>query len=133
VRLASPFSLQAALKFGLIFLLLQAAGTIAQRSFGDVGFYGVSILAGLVSSASGVAAAAVLAAHGAIPGEAAGVGVVLNSLASTAIKLPLVAHTAGDRGLTLRVALALGVVMALGVAAMWVPTSAVPSLAAALP
>src|SRR5689334_2673616 len=59
VRLASPFSLQAALRFGLIFLVLQAAGTIAQRSLGDLGFYGVSILAGLVSSASGVASAAV--------------------------------------------------------------------------
>jgi uncharacterized membrane protein (DUF4010 family) len=130
VRLTSPFSLQAALKFGLVFLVLQVAGTVAQRSFGDIGFYGVSVAAGLVSSASGVAAAAVLAAHGAIPGEAAGVGVVLNSLASTAIKLPLVAQTSGDRGLTLRLALALGVVMALGFGAMWVPTNAVPSLAA---
>jgi uncharacterized membrane protein (DUF4010 family) len=88
VRLAAPFSLQAALKFGLIFLLLQVAGTLARRGLGDVGFYGVSIAAALVSSASGVAAAAVLAAHGAIPGQAAGVGVVLNSLASTGIKLP---------------------------------------------
>jgi uncharacterized membrane protein (DUF4010 family) len=130
VRLTSPFSLQAALRFGLVFLVLQVAGTIAQRSFGDMGFYGVSILAGLVSSASGVAAAAVLAAHGAIPGEAAGVGVVLNSLASTAIKLPLVAQTAGDRRLTLRLALALGVVMALGFGAMWVPTNAMTSFAA---
>jgi hypothetical protein len=58
------------------------------------------------------------------------VGVVLNSLASTAIKLPLVARIAGDRGLTVRVALALGLVMALGVGAMFVPLSAVPSLAA---
>jgi uncharacterized membrane protein (DUF4010 family) len=130
VRLASPFSLQAALKFGLIFLLLQVAGTLAQRLAGETGFYAVSLGAGLLSSASGVAAAAALAAHGTITGQVAGVGVVLNSLASTAIKLPLVARISGDRGLTVRVALALGVVMALGVGAMFVPVSPVPSLAA---
>src|SRR5579884_102265 len=88
VRLTSPFSLQAALKFGVIFLVLQVAGTLAQRTLGDAGFYGVSLVAGLVSSASGVAAAAALAAHGTIPSQVAGVGVVLNSLASTGIKLP---------------------------------------------
>ena len=121
VRLASPFSLQAAPKFGLIFLPLQVAGTLAQRVLGEVGFYAVSLIAGLVSSASGVAAAAALAAHGTITGQVAGVGVVLNSLASTAIKLPLVARISGDRGLTLRVALALGVVMALGLGAIFIP------------
>jgi uncharacterized membrane protein (DUF4010 family) len=129
VRLASPFSLQAALKFGLIFLLLQTAGTLAQRALGEVGFYAVSLIAGLGSSASGVAAAA-LAAHGTITAQVAGVGVVLNSLASTAIKLPLVARISGDRGLTLRVALALGLIMVLGLGATFVPVSAVRSVAA---
>jgi uncharacterized membrane protein (DUF4010 family) len=130
VRLASPFSLQAALKFGLIFLLLQVAGTLAQRVLGEVGFYAVSLIAGLVSSASGVAAGAALAAHGTISVQVAGVGVVLNSLASTAIKLPLVARISGDRGLTVRVALALGVIMVLGLGATFIPVSAVRSVAA---
>jgi uncharacterized membrane protein (DUF4010 family) len=130
VRLASPFSLQSALKFGLIFLLLQIAGTLAQRTLGEVGFYAVSLIAGLVSSASGVAAAAALAAHGTISVQVAGVGVVLNSLASTAIKLPLVARISGDRGLTLRVALALGLIMVLGLGATFIPVSAVRSVAA---
>jgi uncharacterized membrane protein (DUF4010 family) len=130
VRLASPFSLQSALKFGLIFLLLQIAGTLAQRTLGEVGFYAVSLIAGLVSSASGVAAAAALAAHGTISVQVAGVGVVLNSLASTAIKLPLVARISGDRGLTLRVALALGLIMVLGLGATFIPVSAVRSAAA---
>jgi uncharacterized membrane protein (DUF4010 family) len=130
VHLTSPFSLQAALKFGLIFLLLQVAGTLAQRMLGEGGFYAVSLAAGLISSASGVAAAAALAANGTISGQVAGVGVVLNSLASTAIKLPLVARISGDRGLTLRVALALAVVMVLGLGATFVPVSAGPSLAA---
>jgi uncharacterized membrane protein (DUF4010 family) len=130
VRLTSPFSLQSALRFGLIFLILQIAGTLAQRTLGEVGFYAVSLIAGLVSSASGVAAAATLATHGTISVQAAGVGVVLNSLASTAIKLPLVARISGDRGLTLRVALALGLIMVLGLGATFVPVSAVRSVAA---
>jgi hypothetical protein len=54
----------------------------------------------------------------------------LNSLASTAIKLPLVARISGDRGLTLRVALALGLIMVLGLGATFVPVSAVRSVAA---
>lgn len=130
VRLASPFSLQSALKFGLIFLGIQIVGTLGQRGLGDAGFYGVSILAGLISSASGVAAAAALAAHGAIPVQVAGVGVVLNSLASTAIKLPLVARISGDRTLTIRVALALGTVIFLGASATAITPEAVAYFAA---
>jgi uncharacterized membrane protein (DUF4010 family) len=121
VRLASPFSLQSALKFGLIFLLLQVAGTLGQRVLGNAGFYGVSLVAGMVSSASGVAAAATLAAHGTISVQVAGVGVVLNSVASTAVKLPLVARISGDRRLALRVGMALSAVMLLGIVATFVP------------
>jgi hypothetical protein len=56
--------------------------------------------------------------------------VVLNSLASTAIKLPLVGRISADRSLTLRVSLALGLVMGLGLAATFVPVSALTSFAA---
>ena len=129
-RLVSPFSLQSALKFGLVFLLLQVTGTLGQRALGDAGFYGVSIIAGLVSSASGVAAAATLAAHGTISVQVAGIGVVLNSLASTAIKLPLVARISGDRRLSVRVGVALSAVMALGIVATLVPTESLVSFAA---
>lgn len=129
VRLTSPFSLESALKFGLIFLALQVAGTLAQRLLGATGFYAVSLAAGLVSSASGVAAAATLATHGTISGQVAGVGVVLNSLASTAIKLPLVGRISGDRGLTVRVALALSLIMILGLAATLVPIGPLAALA----
>jgi uncharacterized membrane protein (DUF4010 family) len=128
-RLASPFSLQSALKFGLIFLVLQVGGTLAQRVLGDAGFYGVSIVAGLVSSASGVAAAATLASHGTISVQVAGIGVVLNSVASTAVKLPLVARLSGDRQLALRVSFALATVMAIGLAAMFIPFTPLVSLA----
>jgi uncharacterized membrane protein (DUF4010 family) len=130
VRLESPFSLQSALRFGLIFVLLQVAATLGERALGEFGFYAVSIVAGLVSSASGVAAAATLAAHGTISVPEAGLGVVLNSLASTAIKVPLVARISGDRLLTARVALALGVVMIVGVLGTFVPLAPLQTLAA---
>ncbi len=131
VRLESPFSLQSALRFGLIFLLLQIAATLGERVLGEFGFYAVSIVAGLVSSASGVAAAATLAAHGTISVPEAGLGVVLNSLASTAIKVPLVARISGDRLLTARVALALGLVMVVGILGTFVPLVPLQTLAAA--
>jgi len=56
--LQSPFSLTAALRFGLIFLALQVAGTLAQRALGHAGFYAVSVAGGVISSASATAAAA---------------------------------------------------------------------------
>src|ERR1700674_1760854 len=46
--------LQATLKFGLIFLGLQVAGTRAQRALGRYGFYAVRMAGGLISSASAV-------------------------------------------------------------------------------
>ena len=115
--LKSPFSLRSALKFGLIFLLLQVAGTIAQSTFGRFGFYAVSVVGGLVSSASAVAAAAILASHEAIPSSVAGVGSVLASLASAAVNVALVARFSGSRSLTVRTGIATLVVVLLGLAA----------------
>jgi uncharacterized membrane protein (DUF4010 family) len=43
LKLEQTFSLKAALKFGVIFLVLSVAGVLAQRSLGVFGFYAVSI------------------------------------------------------------------------------------------
>jgi len=90
VRLTLPFSLKAALKFGLYFLLLQVAGGLAQRELGQFGFYLVSFFGGLVSSASAVAAAASLAAKGTLSANVAGVGAVIASLTSVLVNIPLI-------------------------------------------
>ncbi|MGE3269462.1 MAG: MgtC/SapB family protein, partial [Chloroflexota bacterium] len=66
IELESPFSLHSALKFGLIFLALEVVGTLAQAWLGRLGFYGVSLVGGVVSSASAVASAASLSEHGRI-------------------------------------------------------------------
>jgi uncharacterized membrane protein (DUF4010 family) len=111
----SPFSLTAALKFGMIFLALEIAGTLAQHGLGQVGFYAVSAIGGVVSSASAVASAANLSASGRLSAHVAGIGAILASLTSALVNLPIVARLAGDRALTRRLAWVLGGVVLLGV------------------
>lgn len=103
--LESPFSPLAALKFGVVFLALQIAGTIAQRALGAGGFYLISVVGGVASSASAVASAASLAASGAVSPEIAATGAVLASVASALIDIPLVGRVTHDRRLTRQVAL----------------------------
>ncbi len=114
--LKSPFALGSALRFGLIFLALQVGGTLAQRLLGDTGFYLVSLVGGLVSSASTVASAAALAAQGTLAPASAGTGVIIAALASVLINLPLIARLAGDRALTQRLAFSLGLMVVVGIA-----------------
>ncbi len=114
--LKSPFSLGSALKFGIIFLLLQVLGSVAQAVFGHFGFYVVSFLGGLVSSASAVAAAATLAAHHQISPTVAGVGAVLASLASASVNVVLVGRFSHSTVLNRRVGIATAIILALGLA-----------------
>lgn len=125
--LKSPFSLPSALKFGLIFLVLQVVGTVAQNLLGRVGFYAVSAVGGLVSSASAVASAASLCAHGTISPAVAGVGAIIASLGSAVVNFVLVARVSEQRPLTLRLGRALGVVFVLGLVGAFVQ-SRLPSL-----
>jgi uncharacterized membrane protein (DUF4010 family) len=111
----SPFSLSSALRYGGFFLLLEVTSEFGQRALGDIGFYGVTALGGLVSSASAVASAATLAAHGRIPLDVAAAGAIVASLASAAVDLVIVARVARVRALTVRVALATVAVVAFGV------------------
>jgi uncharacterized membrane protein (DUF4010 family) len=112
--LKSPFSLQSTFKFGLIFLALQVAGTLAQRALGQFGFYAISVAGGLISSASSVASAGSLAAKGTVLPAVAGTASVLASLTSALVGLPLVARTARDRRLPQQFGWSIGLVVALG-------------------
>jgi uncharacterized membrane protein (DUF4010 family) len=108
----SPFSLEAALLLGLIFLALQVIGTLANRALGQAGFYAVSVIGGTVSSASAVASAGTLAARGTVEPGVAGAGTVLASVASAVVHLPVVARATHDRRLTRRVAVVIAAVVA---------------------
>lgn len=93
IKLDLPFSLPLALKYGVVFLLLHIVGGLTQRHFGDAGFYFVSIVGGLLSSASAVAAAATLASQGSLSPVTAGTGAVLASLTSIAFSMSFVLRT----------------------------------------
>jgi uncharacterized membrane protein (DUF4010 family) len=127
-ELASPFSLTSALKFGLLFLVLQVAGSLGDRMLGRIGFYGVTVLGGLVSSASAVASAANLARSEAIPAQIAAIGTVLASMASALIDLPVLARIGRDRPLTRRLGWTLVLVVVLGLVGVAVQTMVVSRL-----
>lgn len=115
LELSSPFSLWAALKFGVIFMAMQVVGALAQWSLGRFGFYAVSLLGGLISSASAVAAAAQLAAGGNTSVAVAGVGAVIASLASAGVNVMLVARVSKSPRLNRKLALATLAVLALAI------------------
>jgi uncharacterized membrane protein (DUF4010 family) len=116
-QIVLPFSLWSALKYGLIFLVLHIVGVLTQKYFGNVGFYVVSALGGMVSSASAVAAAASLAAKGKLELDVAATGAVLASLASVAINLPFVLRVP-NRRFVLSIAVAMSVIAAGGLAGL---------------
>ena len=120
LKLEQPFSLKAALKFGVVFLVLSVAGVLAQRSLGVFGFYAVSIAGGLLSSASAVAATGTAAAHHQVSFRVAANGAVLASLTSMLINIPLVARGGGQPRLTRILARALLIVVAFGVFGVFV-------------
>jgi uncharacterized membrane protein (DUF4010 family) len=98
--LDSPVSLRKVLRFGAIFVAIQIAGTLAERHLGNAGFLGVSLIGGLVSSASSAAAAAHLGATGQLTPELAAVGTVLASMTSALSSVPLVQRIVRRRDVT---------------------------------
>lgn len=90
IDLGSPVSLRKVSTFALLFLFLQIVATLGQRWIGNAGFQMISVLGGLISSAGTTAAAANMAAHGHVGQLQAGVAVVLTSISSALINLPLV-------------------------------------------
>ncbi|ADU51127.1 hypothetical protein Tmar_1014 [Thermaerobacter marianensis DSM 12885] len=114
VRLSSPFSLRAALEFGLVFLVLNVIATLGQRYLGAAGFYVVSFVGGMVSSASSAATAANLAAQGRIAPAQAAYCTVLASLASAVILVPIVHRAARRTGLGRRILLTIAWMLVAG-------------------
>jgi uncharacterized membrane protein (DUF4010 family) len=118
LKLSSPLSLSRVLKFGFIFLVIEVIGTLAQRYFGHVGFLIVSVVGGLVSSASTAGAAATLAMHGNISPETAGMATVLTSVTSALSNLPVIHQQTQDWKLTRKLSLISGTVVAVGLGTM---------------
>jgi uncharacterized membrane protein (DUF4010 family) len=118
VSLTSPVALGKVLKFGLVFIAIQIAGTLLTRIFGNSGMLAVSVIGGLVSSASTTAAAATMAMHGQITPSLAGSATVLASLASAAVNLPIVWRTTNDKAVFRRLVIQTAGIMAAGILAV---------------
>jgi uncharacterized membrane protein (DUF4010 family) len=100
LALSSPVSLLRVLKFGVIFLAINIAGTLAQRYLGRFGLLIVSLIGGAVSSASTTASAALLTAHGDLTPQIGGVAVVVASMASALSNLPVIYQQTKEKELT---------------------------------
>lgn len=122
LQVSSPVSLRRVLKFGILFVLLQAAGTLGQRYLGSAGVLSVSFLGGLISSASTTAAAAKLAAQGKISTSVAGVATVLTSISSAFVNLPLVFQLTKDKTLTRRLGITTFICIVAGLLLMAIAT-----------
>ncbi|QDK36522.1 MgtC/SapB family protein [Bdellovibrio sp. NC01] len=118
LSLESPFRLTAALKFGFVFLVLNIVGALVQRNFGSNSFYFVSLLGGLLSSASSIASAATLMSHGELPLSTGVNGVIISSLTSILINIPLIRTMTTDKTFKRRAFVALFLIAILGVMGM---------------
>jgi uncharacterized membrane protein (DUF4010 family) len=118
LTLASPISLRRVLSFGLLFLAVQVAATLGQRLLGSAGFQMASVLGGLVSSASTTAAAANLAMHSKVTAAQAGTAVVLTSMASALVDLPVVQRQVKTKSIVRQLAISSFLQIAVGIAVL---------------
>ena len=90
MALSSPISLRRVLSYGILFLAIQVLGTLAERTFGNLGFIAASGISAIASSASATAAAANLCASEKITPALAGTATVIASMASALTNLPMI-------------------------------------------
>ena len=109
LAIESPFSLRSAMIFGLFFAGITVLGALGQL-LGNLGFYVVAFFGGIVSSSSTAATAAHLASTGNVTPVVAGSAVIISSLSSVLVALPIVWKGSGRPLLARRVALAIGCV-----------------------
>jgi uncharacterized membrane protein (DUF4010 family) len=120
LHLESPVALKPVLTFGFVFLVIGTAGEIAQRVLGHVGVLMVTLLGGLVSSASSVVAVATLAGHGAVQPATAAYAVVLASMTTLFSNVPAVQIAGKNRACSIRIAVLSGAIVLAGVAGLLV-------------
>jgi uncharacterized membrane protein (DUF4010 family) len=118
LQMRSPISLRHALTFGVVFVAITLAGQLMYRWLGQSGFLLVSILGGLVSSASTSAAAGILAAKGSLAPQVAGYGVVLASMSSLIFHIPTARMAGLDRKDTRQLAVLSAIILAVGLAGL---------------
>ena len=118
IHLESPVSLKRVLTFAGLFLPIQIVSALSDRYLGKIGFLGISVLGGLVSSASTSAAAANMVGHGEMRAALAGYGVVLASVASALVNLPIIHRNAKNPSVSRRLAILTVVLSLVGLACL---------------
>jgi uncharacterized membrane protein (DUF4010 family) len=118
IHLESPVSIKHVFNFTVLFLVIQIVSILGERHLGKLGFLGISLLGGLVSSASTSAAAAKMVGHGQIAAGLAGTGVVFASFASALVNLPIVHRRAKNPALSRRLAVYTAALIVVGIAAL---------------
>jgi uncharacterized membrane protein (DUF4010 family) len=118
IHLESPVSIRRVLSFAALLLIILVFATLSERYFGKFGFLGSSALGGLVSSASTSAAAANMVGHGKMQPGLAGEGVVLASIASALVNLPIIHRNAKNPSLSRQLAMLTVVLSAIGTAVL---------------
>jgi hypothetical protein len=113
-RWAQLPSAAASLTFGVVFLAISTVGEIAQQSLGHVGFLVVTLLGGVVSSASSVVAAATLAGQGKVQPAVAAYAVVLASMTTLLSNVPAVQIAGQNWPRSIRIALLSGAIVLAG-------------------
>ena len=127
LTIGSPVSLRKILEFGILFLLVQVVATLGQRMLGGAGFQIVSVLGGLVSSASTTAASANLAMHGSVTASQAGMAAVLTSMASALVNLPIVLRQTRERSVVRQLVISSILQIAVGIAALGLQSRLLPA------
>jgi len=115
LKLDSPISVKKILSFGLLFIVIQVAGTLLTRLFGSYGLLATGVFGGLVSSASTTAAAATMAMHGKISPALAGSVAIVSSLASAIVNLPIVWRIVKDKAIVKKLTIEISIVIAVGI------------------
>jgi uncharacterized membrane protein (DUF4010 family) len=118
IHLESPVSIKRVLSFAALLLIIQIFATLSERYLGKFGFLGSSVLGGLVSSASTSAAAANMVGHGRMQPGLAGEGVVLASIASALVNLPIIHRNAKNPSLSRQLATLTVVLSTIGTAVL---------------
>lgn len=118
IHLESPVSIKHVFNFAVLFLLIQIVSILGERYLGKLGFLSISLVGGLVSSASTSAAAAKMVGHGQIVASLAGTGVVVASFASALVNLPIIVHKAKNPVLSRRLAVCTVALIVIGIAAL---------------
>lgn len=115
-EVANPLRITAAISFGLIFLVVLLAVQAANEFFGDTGVFVASAITGIVDVDAITLSAAELASSGQIQLPVAAISVLLASLVNTAAKAVL-AISLGAKGMRRSIAVAFGILIAVGVLA----------------